>query len=196
MIHELCSYHAAPGKLAALNARFRDVTLGYFEKYGIESTGYWTYAHGGAIDDARAAGENTSDEIAARSASVVARIESMLEGLPSLLGQVEAAVDLAQQRSDEGACSDVEAGDEVLVFVEVMVIGGENFPIEQFHEAGADACSGDHYHGPQVFSLEGSSMFDPNGSECGFGKSGDVTIDMISVSEAVLDAYGNAVAGQ
>ncbi len=51
MIHELRTYQAAPGKLAALNARFRDVTLGYFAKYGIESVGYWTYAHGGWSND-------------------------------------------------------------------------------------------------------------------------------------------------
>ncbi|HJM89778.1 MAG TPA: hypothetical protein QF624_09150 [Dehalococcoidia bacterium] len=147
----------------------------------------------GAIDAAREAGEDTSDEIAVRSALAVSRIESTVAGLPSLLGQVEAAVDLAQQRLEEGACGDVEADDddesestigdddEVLVYVEVMVIDGENFPLDQFHEAGADACSDDHYHGPEVFSLEGSSMFDPAGSECGFGKTSDVTIDTIAV---------------
>jgi hypothetical protein len=50
MIYELRTYEAAPGKLGALNARFRDVTLAYFEQYGIEVVGFWTYAHGGWSD--------------------------------------------------------------------------------------------------------------------------------------------------
>jgi len=43
---ELRIYTAAPGKLDALNKRFRDHTLKFFEKHGIESIGYWT-----AVDD-------------------------------------------------------------------------------------------------------------------------------------------------
>ena len=38
---ELRVYYAAPGKLDALNARFRDHTLRLFEKHGIENIGYW-----------------------------------------------------------------------------------------------------------------------------------------------------------
>ncbi len=41
-VYELRIYHAAPGKLDALNARFRDHTVRLFEKYGIENIGYWT----------------------------------------------------------------------------------------------------------------------------------------------------------
>jgi hypothetical protein len=41
---ELRIYTAAPGKLDALNKRFRDHTLKFFEKHGIESIGYWTAA--------------------------------------------------------------------------------------------------------------------------------------------------------
>lgn len=43
---ELRIYTAAPGKLDALNKRFRDHTLKFFEKHGIENVGYWT-----AVDD-------------------------------------------------------------------------------------------------------------------------------------------------
>ena len=50
MIHELRTYEAAPGKLPALNARFRDHTLGLFERHGMEVIGFWTYAHGGWSD--------------------------------------------------------------------------------------------------------------------------------------------------
>ncbi len=39
--YELRTYYAAPGKLDALNARFRDHTLGIFEKHGMASIGYW-----------------------------------------------------------------------------------------------------------------------------------------------------------
>ena len=42
------TYHAAPGKLEALHARFRDHTLQLFEKHGIESVAYWTPADGDA----------------------------------------------------------------------------------------------------------------------------------------------------
>ncbi len=41
-VYELRIYHAAPGKLDDLNARFRDHTVRLFEKHGIENIGYWT----------------------------------------------------------------------------------------------------------------------------------------------------------
>ncbi len=41
MIYELRIYEAAPGKLEALHSRFRDHTLGIFERHGIQSVGYW-----------------------------------------------------------------------------------------------------------------------------------------------------------
>ena len=42
MIYEIRIYDAMPGKLPALNDRFANITLGYFEKHGIKSIGYWT----------------------------------------------------------------------------------------------------------------------------------------------------------
>jgi hypothetical protein len=42
MIYEIRIYDAAPGKLPALNERFANITMGYFEKHGIKSIGYWT----------------------------------------------------------------------------------------------------------------------------------------------------------
>ena len=50
---ELRTYTAAPGKLAALNARFRDHTLKLFEKHGMTNIGYFV-----PIDEAQGA-ENT-----------------------------------------------------------------------------------------------------------------------------------------
>lgn len=38
---EMRTYHAAPGKLDDLLARFRDHTLTIFEKHGIANVGYW-----------------------------------------------------------------------------------------------------------------------------------------------------------
>jgi hypothetical protein len=38
---ELRTYYAAPGKLDALNARFREHTMKLFEKHGLTSIGYW-----------------------------------------------------------------------------------------------------------------------------------------------------------
>ena len=46
-LYELRIYTAAPGKLDALHARFRDDTLRLFEKHGIRNVGYWTGADEG-----------------------------------------------------------------------------------------------------------------------------------------------------
>jgi hypothetical protein len=40
-LYELRVYHAEPGKLDALNARFRDHTLKLFEKHGMRNVAYW-----------------------------------------------------------------------------------------------------------------------------------------------------------
>lgn len=40
-IFELRTYYAHPGKLDALHARFRDHTVGLFEKHGMTNVGYW-----------------------------------------------------------------------------------------------------------------------------------------------------------
>jgi hypothetical protein len=45
-VFELRTYVAAPGRLAALNARFRDHTLGLFAKHGIQNVAYWNVAEG------------------------------------------------------------------------------------------------------------------------------------------------------
>jgi len=38
---ELRTYYAAPGKLEALHARFRDHTCALFKKHGMEIVGFW-----------------------------------------------------------------------------------------------------------------------------------------------------------
>ena len=45
-VYELRVYHANPGKLEALHARFRDHTCKLFQKHGIELVGFWTPAQG------------------------------------------------------------------------------------------------------------------------------------------------------
>ncbi len=50
MIYELRTYEAAPGKLGALHARFRDHTLRIFARHGLGVVGFWTHAHGGWSD--------------------------------------------------------------------------------------------------------------------------------------------------
>lgn len=40
-VFELRTYTTHEGKLAALNQRFVDHTLGYFEKHGMRNIGYW-----------------------------------------------------------------------------------------------------------------------------------------------------------
>ncbi len=39
---ELRTYHAAPGKMDALNARFKEHTNSLFKKHGMEIIGFWT----------------------------------------------------------------------------------------------------------------------------------------------------------
>jgi len=41
-VYELRVYHAAPGKLAVLEARFRDHTIKIFDRHGMKSVAYWT----------------------------------------------------------------------------------------------------------------------------------------------------------
>ena len=41
-VFELRVYHAAPGKLGELEARFRDHTIRIFERHGMKSLAYWT----------------------------------------------------------------------------------------------------------------------------------------------------------
>lgn len=42
MIVEMRIYHCAPTRLPALLDRFRNITLGFFEKHGVEQIGFWT----------------------------------------------------------------------------------------------------------------------------------------------------------
>ena len=41
-VYELRVYHAAPGKLRDLQARFREHTIKIFDRHGIKSVAYWT----------------------------------------------------------------------------------------------------------------------------------------------------------
>jgi len=51
MIYELRIYHACPGKLPALNARFSNHTLNIWERFGIRPVGFWTTAIGESNND-------------------------------------------------------------------------------------------------------------------------------------------------
>lgn len=50
-VFELRTYTAAPGKLEALNTRFRDHTNKLFVKHGMTMIGYWTPADGEKKDN-------------------------------------------------------------------------------------------------------------------------------------------------
>ena len=45
-VFEMRKYYAMPGKLDALNARFRDHTTKLFQKHGMENVGYWVVTEG------------------------------------------------------------------------------------------------------------------------------------------------------
>ncbi|MFM9269705.1 NIPSNAP family protein [Halomonas elongata] len=42
MLVEMRVYYCEPTRLPALLDRFRDITLGFFDQYGIEQIGFWT----------------------------------------------------------------------------------------------------------------------------------------------------------
>ncbi|MDA0987982.1 MAG: NIPSNAP family protein [Chloroflexi bacterium] len=42
MIYEIRTYEAMPGKIQALNQRFANITMKYFEKHGLKAVGFWT----------------------------------------------------------------------------------------------------------------------------------------------------------
>lgn len=50
-VYELRTYIANPGKLDALNARFRNHTCKLFQKHGVELVGFWTPAEGEEADN-------------------------------------------------------------------------------------------------------------------------------------------------
>lgn len=50
-LFEIRTYTTEPGKLDALNARFRDHTTKLFEKHGMANIGYWTPAEGPRSED-------------------------------------------------------------------------------------------------------------------------------------------------
>lgn len=51
-VYELRVYHPVPGRAGALEARFRDHTIGLFAKHGMEVVGFWRSQEGGALEDA------------------------------------------------------------------------------------------------------------------------------------------------
>lgn len=52
-VFEMRKYYAPPGKLDALNARFRDHTCALFQKHGMELVGFWTPTEGPEADGNR-----------------------------------------------------------------------------------------------------------------------------------------------
>jgi NIPSNAP len=97
-VFELRTYHAHPGKMKALHARFRDHTCKLFEKHGITIVGFWSpidpketedtliymlaYPSKAAADKSWAAFRADPDWIAAKNASekdgsLVKKVESV-----------------------------------------------------------------------------------------------------------------------
>jgi NIPSNAP. len=51
MLHELRIYHCLPTRLPALLKRFENVTLKFWDKYGIRQLGFWTVQVGENSND-------------------------------------------------------------------------------------------------------------------------------------------------
>ena len=88
-VFELRTYTAAPGKLDALNARFRNHTVKLFEKHGMKNIGYWVPADEPksrdtliyiVAHDSREAAKKSWDAFRADPAWLKAREASEVEG--------------------------------------------------------------------------------------------------------------------
>ena len=64
--------------------------------------------------------------------------------------------------------------------VTVLVINGQNYPIDQFVLEEPDECDSKHWHAwTTVKSLEGTSADDPNPNGCGFGKESEILVKTV-----------------
>ncbi|MEE8336585.1 MAG: hypothetical protein V3R95_00845 [Dehalococcoidia bacterium] len=150
-----------------------------------------------------------SDQYDALAASFIASMETLAAEAAALVPPANEAVGLARQRLDDGECDSAiddtsdgsttgggsGGGGSGSVEIPVLMIGGANFPAEQFHEANPDACDEYHYHGSPVFALDGTSISDPNPRGCGHGTTGELEVVVITVSQAEFDAYRAALVG-
>jgi hypothetical protein len=50
-VFEIRTYHCFPGRLDALNKRFREHTMKMFEKHGMTNVAYWTFQDSPAKED-------------------------------------------------------------------------------------------------------------------------------------------------
>lgn len=50
-VFEIRTYHCFPGRLDALNKRFREHTMRMFEKHGMTNVAYWTFQDSPAKED-------------------------------------------------------------------------------------------------------------------------------------------------
>ena len=50
-VFEIRTYHCFPGRLEALNKRFREHTMKMFEKHGMTNVAYWTFQDSPAKED-------------------------------------------------------------------------------------------------------------------------------------------------
>lgn len=69
--------------------------------------------------------------------------------------------------------------------MDVLIIGGKNFPALQFRTAGSDKCDAPHYHSDfEVSSVDlATHLNDPEPGGCGFGKVSEVVKKTVVVSQ-------------
>ena len=96
MIIELRVYHCLPGRLPALNARFENTTLAFWEKYGIRQVGFFTTLVG-ALVGFKAADKASLDVISVYGGSrwIQLRKVRLIAALPAILSALQVAVPTA-----------------------------------------------------------------------------------------------------
>ena len=95
---------------------------------------------------------------------------------PSLTIDEECEVSVEDNLQVSGAPTPPSKGSGATAWEDVFIIGDKHYPSRQFYRHNHDECfdtsNFGHYHShqPEVFSLEGGGLADPDPSGCGYGK--------------------------
>jgi hypothetical protein len=78
-----------------------------------------------------------------------------------------------------------------IYFVQVYGINGKDYPIYQFVSSPPDSCNDYHFHatGGKAYAIDGSILYDPAPSGCGFGKTNSMGFKSAGVYKSQITAW-------
>jgi hypothetical protein len=73
----------------------------------------------------------------------------------------------------------------------VYGINGKDYPIYQFVSSPPDSCNDYHFHatGGKAYAIDGSILYDPAPSGCGFGKTNSMGFKSAGVYKSQITAW-------